>query len=45
MGDTPRSFRKVSEKWEGEDLSAEEMAYYIDVQARVSKKLVEVTEE
>lgn len=33
------------EKWEGEDLSAEEMAYYIDVQARVSKKLVEVTEE
>ena len=33
------------EKWEGEDLSAEEMAYYIDVQARVSKKLVEVTAE
>lgn len=30
------------EKWESEDLNAAETAYYIDVQARVSKKLLEV---
>lgn len=29
-------------KWENEDLNAAELAYYIDVQARVSKKLLEV---
>lgn len=32
------------EKWEGEDMNAAETAYYIDVQARVSKKLLEVAE-
>lgn len=30
------------DKWESEDLNATEQAYYIDVQARVSKKLLEV---
>ncbi len=30
------------DKWEGEDLNAAEIAYYIEVQARVSKKLLEV---
>ena len=30
------------EKWENEDMNAAETAYYIDVQARVSKKLLEV---
>ena len=29
-------------EWENEDLNTEEMAYYVDVQARVSKKLLEV---
>ena len=29
-------------KWESEDLNDAELAYYIDVQARVSKKLLEV---
>lgn len=29
--------------WEDDDLSTEETAYYIDVQARVSKKLLEVS--
>ena len=29
-------------EWEDEDLSAEELAYYADVQLRVSKKLLEV---
>lgn len=32
------------EKWESEDLNAAETAYYIDVQARVSKKLLEVAQ-
>ncbi len=32
------------EKWEDEDLNAAELAYYIDVQARVSKLLLEFTE-
>lgn len=31
------------EKWEDEDMNAAETAYYIDVQARVSKKLLEIT--
>ena len=31
-------------KWENEDLNAAELAYYIDVQARVSKKLLEVAQ-
>lgn len=31
------------DKWESEDLNATEQAYYIDVQARVSKKLLEVS--
>ena len=30
------------DKWESEDLTDAELAYYIDVQARVSKKLLEV---
>lgn len=33
---------KDFEKWENEELNAAETAYYIDVQARVSKKLLEV---
>lgn len=33
---------KNFEKWEGEDLNTAELAYYVDVQARVSKKLLEV---
>lgn len=32
------------EKWEDEEMNAAETAYYIDVQARVSKKLLEITE-
>ena len=31
------------DKWESEDLNDAELAYYIDVQARVSKKLLDVT--
>lgn len=30
------------EKWENEDLNAAELAYYVDVQARITKKLLEV---
>ena len=30
------------EKWENEDLNEAELAYYIDVQARITKKLLEV---
>ena len=30
------------EKWESEDLNTAELAYYIDVQARITKKLLEV---
>lgn len=32
------------EEWENEDLSTEELAYYVDVQARVSKKLIELAQ-
>lgn len=32
------------EKWEDEDLNFEESAYYLDVQARVNKKLLEISE-
>lgn len=32
------------EKWDDEELNAAETAYYIDVQARVSKKLLEVAQ-
>lgn len=32
------------EKWEDEEMNAAETAYYIDVQARVSKKLLEVAQ-
>ena len=32
------------EKWEGEDLNDAELAYYLDVQARVTQKLLEVAE-
>ena len=30
------------EKWKSEDMTTEEAAYYVDVQARVSKKLLEI---
>ena len=33
---------KYFEEWEDEDLNSDELAYYIDVQARVSKKLLEI---
>ena len=33
---------KAFEKWEDEDLNDAELAYYIEVQSRVSKKLLEV---
>ncbi|MBQ2938631.1 MAG: hypothetical protein IJE05_07205 [Clostridia bacterium] len=32
------------EKWESEDMTTKEAAYYVDVQARVSKKLLEVSQ-
>lgn len=32
------------DKWESQDLNTTEQAYYIDVQARVSKKLLEVSD-
>lgn len=32
------------EKWEDEDLNLEEAAYYLDVQARVNKKLLKISE-
>lgn len=32
------------DKWKSEDMTTEEAAYYVDVQARVSKKLLEVTQ-
>lgn len=32
------------EKWEDEDLNTAETAYYIDVQSRVSKKLLEISQ-
>ena len=31
------------EKWENEEMNAAELAYYLEVQARVSKKLLETT--
>ena len=36
-------FVEKYEKWEDEDLNNAEMAYYIDVQTRVSKKLLEIS--
>lgn len=32
------------EKWESEDMTTKEAAYYVDVQARVTKKLLEITQ-
>jgi len=32
------------EKWENDDLNTEELAYYLDVQTRVTKKLLEVAQ-
>ena len=32
------------EKWDSEDLSTEEAKYYIDVQARINKKILEIAE-
>ena len=37
-------FMEDFEKWEDEEMNAAETAYYIDVQARVSKKLLEAAE-
>lgn len=37
-------FVKDFEKWENQEMNAAETTYYIDVQARVSKKLLEVTQ-
>lgn len=37
-------FMEDFEKWEDADMNAAEIAYYIDVQARVSKKLLEVAQ-
>jgi len=37
-------FVKDFEKWEEEDLNTAEVAYYLDVQTRVNKKLLEVAE-
>ena len=37
-------FVKDFEKWEDEDLNAEEIAYYLEVQARVTEKLLEITQ-
>lgn len=37
-------FVEKFDKWESEDMNAVETAYYIDVQARVSKKLLEVAQ-
>ena len=31
-------------KWENEDMNAKEIAYYLDVQTRVSKKLLEAAQ-
>ena len=33
---------KKFDKWEDEEMNAEETAYYIEVQTRVNKKLLEV---
>ena len=32
------------DKWESDDMNSAETAYYIDVQARVSKKLLDVAQ-
>lgn len=37
-------FVEEFDKWENEDLNADELAYYIEVQARVTKKLLEVAQ-
>ncbi len=37
-------FVKDFEKWEDEDMNTAELAYYLDVQTRVSKKLIEVAQ-
>ncbi len=37
-------FCKDFEKWESEDLNDEELAYYLEVQSRVSQKLLEVAQ-
>ena len=38
------NFIQSFEEWENKDLNSDELAYYIDVQSRVSKKLLEVTQ-
>ena len=36
------TFVKDFEKWSGEEMNAAEAAYYLDVQTRVTKKLLEI---
>ena len=36
-------FAEKFDKWQGEDLNDAELAYYLDVQTRINKKLLEVT--
>lgn len=43
MGEYADMMQKF-EKWENEDLNAAETAYYLEVQTRVTKKLLEVAE-
>ncbi len=35
---------KDFEAWESEELNTAEMAYYLDVQNRINKKLLEITQ-
>ena len=39
------AFVKDFEKWEEGEMNVAETAYYIDVQARVSKKLLEIAQQ
>ena len=41
MGQYADMMQKL-EKWEGENLNAVELAYYVEVQARITQKLLEV---
>ena len=41
MGQYADMMQKL-EKWENEDLNTAEAAYYVDVQVRISQKLLEV---
>ena len=43
-GQQAKILNKLVEEWENKDLNSDELAYYVDVQSRVSKKLLEVTQ-